>query len=162
MYNIPTNDNGKWTYTKFDTHEEFRDFVKSTFKKPGEYELDETSELFNEQARNFRAKGDIYCIAQFRSKDYTKYWDSEKEKCRKGAIFHNKNKTWFLPRDYYMWLNFLPIYDKIKKKFDFPLIYDVQLHMALYEELAALHYKHASITNKFGLKKELFAKWVLL
>lgn len=156
MYNIPTNDNGKWTYTKFDTHEKYRDFVKSTFKKPGEYDLDETSELFNEQAREFRAKGDMYCIAQFRSKDYTKYWDSEKEKCRKGVIFHSKNKTWFLPRDYYMWLNFLPIYDKIKKKFDFPLIYDVQLHMALYEDLASLHYQHASITKKRQIASSYF------
>jgi hypothetical protein len=156
MYEIPTNDNGNWTHTNFSTREEFKDFVKSTFKEPGQYDLDKTSELFNEQARTFRDKGDIYCIAQFRSKDYTTYWNSEKEKCRKGVIFHNNSKTWFLPRDYYMWLNFLPIYDKVKKKFDFPLVYDVQLHMALYEELAELHYKHASITKKRQIASSYF------
>ena len=156
MYEIPTYDNGNWTYSKFKDRIEFRDFVKSTFKEPGKYELDETSELFNEQARIFRDRGNIYCIAQFRSKDYTKYWDTEKEKCRKGVIFHNNNKTWYLPRDYYMWINFLPIYDKIKKRFDFPLVWDVQIHMALYETLAELHYKHASITKKRQIASSYF------
>ena len=144
---IPTF-NKTWSYTTFDTRKDLYNFVKSTFREPGKYDLDETSELFNEQARTFRKNNDIYCMAPYRSKDFIDYWDGEKEKCRKGVIFHNGDKVWYLPRDYYMWINFLPIYDKIKKKFDFPLVWDVQLHMSLYECLAELDYKHASILKK--------------
>ena len=153
---IPTYDNGKWTITNFDTRESFAEFVKSTFKEPGKYEFDETAKLFNEQARLFRAQGDIYCMAPFRSKDFIKYWDAEKVKSRKGVIFKNNNKVWYMPRDYYFWINYLPIYDKMKKKFDFPLVWDVQLHMSLYEFLAELNYKHASILKKRQIASSYF------
>ena len=153
---IPTWDNGTWTETEFTDLQEYRDFVKSTFKEPGKYELDETSEIFNEQARLFRKQGDVYCMDAFRSKDFIKYWDFEKRKSTVGVIFHNNGKTWFLPRDYYFWINFLPIYDKIKKKFDFAQVWDVQLHMALYEELAEIHFKHASITKKRQIASSYF------
>jgi hypothetical protein len=153
---IPTYDNGVWKDTEFTDLESFKDFVKSTFKEPGKYELDETSELFNEQARKFREQGDVYCMAPFRSKDFVAYWDKEKQKSVEGVIFHNNNKTWYLPRDYYFWINFLPIYDKIKKKFDFPQVWDVQLHIALYEELAELHYKHSSILKKRQIASSYF------
>lgn len=153
---IPTYDNGVWTETEFTDLQEFRDFVKSTFKEPGKYDFDETAELFNEQARLFKKRGDVYCIAPFRSRDFIKYWDLEKRKSRVGCIFHNNGKTWYLPRDYYFWINFLPIYDKIKKDFAFAQVWDVQLHMALYEELAELHYKHASIFKKRQIASSYF------
>jgi hypothetical protein len=145
---IPTYKDGKWFYTPFSSRKELARFVKSMFKEPGKYELDDSAELFNEQARIFRDQGDVYCMSPFRSKDFVKYWNFEKDKCRRGAIFHNNSKVWYLPRDYYMWINFLPIYDKMKKKFDFPLVWDVQLHMSLYECLAELNFKHASILKK--------------
>jgi len=47
-----------------------------------------------------------------------------------------------------MWLNFLPIFDKEQQKFDFAKIRDAQYHMALYELLAELNYKHAAILKK--------------
>ena len=153
---IPTWDNGVWTETEFTELDEYRAFVKSTFKEPGKYAFDETSKLFNEQARLFRKQGDIYSIAPFRSKDFVNYWDGEKNKCMNGVIFHKDDKTWFLPRDYYMWVNFLPIYDKIKKKFDFPQVWDVQLHIALYEELAEIHWKHSSILKKRQIASSYF------
>jgi len=153
---IPTWDNGTWGETEFTDMQEYRDFVKSTFKEPGKYNLDDTSRIFNEQARFFREQGDVYCMDAFRSKDFIKYWDAEKRKSTNGAIFHSNGKTWFLPRDYYFWINFLPIYDKIKKKFDFAQVWDVQLHMALYEELAEIHYKHASITKKRQIASSYF------
>ena len=153
---IPTWENGKWVdNTEFTSVEDYRAFVLGTFKVPGEYDLDETSEVFNEQARNFK-KSNVYCMATFRSKDFIKYWDTEKHKSRVGAIFKNNGKTWFLPRDYYFWINFLPIYDKIKKDYDFPQIWDVQLHMALYEELAEIHYKHSSILKKRQIASSYF------
>jgi hypothetical protein len=153
---IPTYDNGEWTETEFTSLDDFRAFVKSTFKEPGKYELDETSQLFNEQARLFREQGDVYTLTAFRSKDFIRYWETEKQKSTQGVIFKNNNKTWYLPRDYYFWINFLPIYDKIKKKFDFPQVWDVQLHIALYEELAELHWKHSSILKKRQIASSYF------
>jgi len=47
-----------------------------------------------------------------------------------------------------MWLNFLPIFDKEIQQFGFAKIRDAQYHMALYELLAELNYKHAAILKK--------------
>lgn len=144
---IPTWDNGQWTETEFTDKQSFISFVESVFKQPGTMELDETSMLFNEQARNYDNVG-YYCASPKNTKDYVDYWDAEKKKCRNGVIYKNNGKTFYLPREYYMWINFLPIYDKIKKKFDFPQIWDVQIYMALYELLAELKGKHAVIVKK--------------
>ena len=144
---IPTWDNGSWTTTSFDTREEYTDFVLSIFKEPGKYNFDNTSFLFNEQARLFNKNG-VYCTSPQGSKDYRIYWDHEKNKCRYGAIYKNAGNTWYLPRDYYMWLNFLPIFNKEIQKFGFADVRDAQYHMALYELLAELHYKHSSILKK--------------
>jgi len=153
---IPTYENGTWTTTDFDDKKKFIEFVFSCFKEPGKYELDKTALLFNEQARLFTDQGKVYCMAPYRSRDFITYWETEKKKCRAGVIFKNEGKTWYLPRDYYMWINFLPIYDKIKKRFDFPLVWDVQIHMALYECLAELNGKHAAITKKRQIASSYF------
>jgi hypothetical protein len=144
---IPTWENGTWSVTSFETRDEYKDFVLSVFKEPGLYEMDETSLLFNEQARLFNQNG-LYCTSPQGTKDYIAYWNHEKNKCRYGAIFKNSGKTWYLPRDYYMWLNFLPIFNKEIQKFGFADVRDAQYHMALYELLAELHYKHCSILKK--------------
>jgi hypothetical protein len=144
---IPTWDNGTWTTTSFDTREDYTSFAVSVFKEPGQYNFDETSFLFNEQARLFNKNG-IYCTSPQGSKDYRLYWDAEKNKCRYGVIFKKDNNTWYLPRDYYMWLNFLPIFNKEIQRFGFADVRDAQYHMALYELLAELHYKHSSILKK--------------
>jgi len=153
---VPTWNNGKWDTTVFQTREEFKTFVLSVFKKPGEYEFDETTFYFNEQAKKFN-KEKIYTISPENSKDWINYWGalenefilSEKSKCRNGVIFINKyGKKWYLTRDYYFWINFLPIYDKEKKAYDFPEIWDSQYHAHLYELLAELHYKHAAELKK--------------
>ena len=144
---IPTWDNGTWTTTSFTTREEYTDFVLSIFKEPGQYNFDDTSFLFNEQARLFNKNG-VYCTSPQGSKDYRIYWDHEKNKCRYGVIYKNSGNTWYLPRDYYMWLNFLPIFNKEIQRFGFADVRDAQYHMALYEVLAELHYKHSSILKK--------------
>ena len=145
---IPVWNGGIWEERTFSSRKEFIDFLLPLFKEPGHYEFDETSFVFNEQARLFKKNGEVYCMHPFKSIDFRKYWDDQKRKCRKGAIFINNGKTWYLPRDYYMWLNFLPIYDKQKKDFDFPEVRDGQYHMALYELLAELHYMHSSLLKK--------------
>lgn len=144
---VPTYENGNWSITDFETKEDFKEFVTGLFKEPGQYEFDETALLFNVEARKFNETG-IYCTYPFKSKDFIIYWDGEKAKSRNGVIFKNNNKTWYLTRDYYFWINFLPIYDKESKKFDFPKVWDGQYHMALYELIAELNSKHVAILKK--------------
>jgi hypothetical protein len=145
--NIPTWDNGTWTITDFSSREELSNFVFSIFKEPGKYNFDETSKLFNVESARFR-KDKIYTATIPRSKDFVTYWDDQKLKCRRGVIFKSGEKAWYITRDYYMWLNFLPIFDKEQQVFDFAKIRDAQYHMALYELLAELNYKHVAILKK--------------
>jgi hypothetical protein len=153
---IPTWDNGKWTTTSFDSREDWRTYVFSLFKEPGQYEFDEVSNVvFNSESTKFR-KDKVYCTAAFKSKDFINYWDDQKNKCRLGVIVKSNNKTWYLSRDYYMWLNFLPIFDKEQQKFDFAQIRDAQYHMALYEILAELFYQHSAILKKRQIASSYF------
>jgi len=145
--NIPTWNNGVWEHTEFETKDLYKSFVFDLFKEPGKYEFNETSLLFTEQAVKFRQNG-FYFSGPMGSKDYRVFWDAEKEKCRKGVIIKDDKHTWYLPREYYMWLNYLPINDKEQKKFDFPSVRDAQYHMALYELLAELNYRHCAILKK--------------
>jgi len=154
-YNIPTWNNGVWETTSFESKEEFRDFLLSLFKEPGKYEFNETSLIFNEQARIFN-KQKFYCIHPKNSKDFITYWEQQKERCRKGVIFISGDHRWYLPRDYYMWLNFLPIYNKETGKFGFADVRDAQYHMALYETLAELHHLHAAILKKRQIASSYF------
>jgi len=84
------------------------------------------------------------------------YWDDQKMKCRSGVIYKNGDNAWYLTRDYYMWLNFLPIFDKEESRFDFAKVRDAQYHMALYECLAELHYKHVPILKKRQIASSYF------
>ena len=152
---IPCYDNGTWTTVNFESREEFKNDIENLFKEPGQYYFDETSFMFNEQAILF-SKNKIYCTAPFKSKDFIKYWDDEKTKCRKGVYFINKDIKWFVTRDYYMWLNFLPIFDKEEQNFGFAKVRDAQYHMALYELLAELDYKHVAILKKRQIASSYF------
>jgi hypothetical protein len=153
---VPTWKDDAWTSTVFETRDEFRDFVESIFDIPGKYDFDETSLIFNEQSRIFNKEG-LYCTAPFKSKDFVEYWEDQKKKCRNGIIVHGKNrKIFYITRDYYMWLNFLPIFDKEEKKYGFAKIRDAQYHMALYEMLAELNYKHSAILKKRQIASSYF------
>ena len=153
---IPTYRDGKWVSdTVFKTREEFRDYLTFLFKEPGQYEFDEHSLIFNAEAKKFQ-KQKYYCAAPVRTKDFIAYWDDQKKKCRSGILVHSGTKTWYISRDYYMWLNFLPIYDKEEKRFDFAKVRDAQYHMALYEHLAELNYKHAVILKKRQIASSYF------
>lgn len=153
---IPTYRDGKWVGdTTFKTREEFRDYLTFLFKEPGQYEFDEHSLIFNAEARRFQ-KQKFYCPAPVKTKDFITYWDDQKKKCRNGILVHSGTKSWYISRDYYMWLNFLPIYDKEEKRFDFAKVRDAQYHMALYEHLAELNYKHAIILKKRQIASSYF------
>ena len=152
---VPTYENGQWDVTTFYTREDFRDFLVPLFKEPGKYNFDEASLIFNAEARKFQQQG-YYCSAPVRSKDFIAYWDDQKLKCRAGIIVKSADNIWYISRDYYMWLNFLPIYDKEEKRFDFAKVRDAQYHMALYEHLAELHWSHAIILKKRQIASSYF------
>ena len=152
---IPTYENGQWDVTTFYTREELRDFLLSIFKEPGKYEFNETSKIFNAEGRKFQKQG-YYCAAPVKTKDFIAYWNDQKAKCRNGIIVKDGDQKWYISRDYYMWLNFLPIYDKEEKRFDFAKVRDAQYHMALYEHLAELHWKHAIILKKRQIASSYF------
>jgi len=156
MYkSVPTYKNGKWITTDFESREDFTKYILTLFKEPGQYDFDDTALLFNNEANVFNKNG-FYCDKPFRSKDYIKYWEDQKNKCRNGVLYHGKKNVFYLTRDYYMWLNFLPIFDKEEKKYGFAKVRDAQYHMALYELLAELHYKHAAILKKRQIASSYF------
>jgi hypothetical protein len=152
---IPTWENGEWTVTTFSSNIEWREYLLTLFKEPGQYDFNEVALLFNKEARTFNKLG-FYTVAPFKSKDYIYYWDDQKKKCRTGVLYKDKKNVWYLTRDYYMWLNFLPIYDKEEKKFGFAKVRDAQYHMALYEILAELYYKHVAILKKRQIASSYF------
>lgn len=156
--NIPTHSPSKgWHYTPFSTREEFRVYIKSLFKEPGKYNFDvPTVEKITEHARTFQKKK-LFCEAPEMSRDYIEFWDTEKEKCRKGCLFMNdKGDVWYIPRFYYHWLNFLRIYFKVAKRFDFAEFRDVHYHIALYEMLAELYDKNIVIMKKRQVASSYF------
>lgn len=159
---IPTYDNGVWKLTSFDTREEFtKELEGYYFREPGTYEFDDSVEIFNSEARKFQADG-YYCSFLEGTIDFEDYWDFEKLKSRKGLFVWNNGKKWYLPRDYYFWINFLPIIDKVKKKTAFPDIWDTQMWMSTYEFIAELRYEHGAVLKKrqFGSSFYHIAKLV--
>ena len=152
---VPTYQNNEWSITEFEEKEDFVKYLNTLFKEPGQYDFDEVALLFNEQADIFNRQG-FYCDKPFRSKDFSTYWEDQKKKCRDGVIFKSNKNTFYVTRDYYMWLNFLPIFDKEEKKYGFAKVRDAQYHMALYELLAELHHKHAAILKKRQIASSYF------
>ena len=152
---VPTYTNGQWTTTEFETEELFIEYIFSIFKEPGLYGFSDIAFEFNKEAKSFNTQG-FYCNAPFRSKDFTNYWEDQKNKCREGVIYNDNGKSFFLTRDYYLWLNFLPIFDKEEKKYGFAKVRDAQYHMALYELLAELNNQHSAILKKRQIASSYF------
>ena len=152
---IPTYQDGEWSTTEFKSDNEFREYLELIFKEPGKYNFTKLALKFNEQARIFNLEG-YYCNAPFRSKDFTAYWEDQKNKCRTGVLYKEGNKAWYLTRDYYMWLNFLPIFDKEEKHYGFAKVRDAQYHMALYELIAELNNQHVAILKKRQIASSYF------
>lgn len=147
---------GEISYREFKTRQDMYSFIFPLFKEPGRYGFDENIKYFNEAANYYKTHDDIYIEARMNSKDYIEYWDMQKDRCINGLLIVGKKQSWYLTREYYMWLNFLPIFDKIKYKFDFANIYDTQYHLALYEFLAELDYKNVGIVKKRQIASSYF------
>ena len=152
---IPTYNKDKWETTEFSSDVVFREYLESIFKEPGQYEFTDMAFQFNAEAKKFTKEG-YYCDAPFRSKDFTAYWEDQKNKCRVGVLYKQGDRTWYLTRDYYMWLNFLPIFDKEEKHYGFAKVRDAQYHMALYEIIAELNNQHVAILKKRQIASSYF------
>jgi len=153
---IPTWDNGIWKFTSFDSRKAFAEELElNYFKEPGTYELDEIVYKFKSQATIFEKRG-YYCDHEEGTLAFEDYWDWEKLKSRKGVLYWKGDKKWYLPREYYFWINFLEIIDKVKKKRRFNDIWDTQMWMSLYEFIAELKYRHGIVLKKRQFGSSLY------
>lgn len=144
-YNLETK---QWSERAFETKESFHEFLVSQFKLPGEYDLKYTEGTWNEQGKLFRKNG-YYCNYVSNSRDFIKYWDSEKKKCeiQGGVIYKGEGLEYFVPGPYYFYLNYCPIYDKVQKIEKFPDIYDSDLHFFIYVALCFEEGKHSIVVK---------------
>lgn len=146
-----------WTETVFQTREDFLAFTLSLIKEPGQYEFDESVKYWNQHATYFNIhkqyEGSKYPEL---TKDRKKWWNKEKSKCRKGVIYINRDKTFYLTRWYYDWLNFMKIYDKAENDFVFPKIWDVHYDLGLCIVSAELDYKNIALLKKRQIGSSLF------
>lgn len=153
--NIPTYDSSteEWTVTTFNSKQEFTLFVWSKFKKPGEYKLKNTR-LWRQEYQRFKEKG-FYTNTIKGTPQFQKYWSTEKDKVLKGVIIDG----FYIPPFYYLYLNFLPIYNKVEGKFIAPNIWDSDLHFMLYITLCILVGKHAAVvkTRQRGYSYKIMA-----
>jgi hypothetical protein len=148
---IPTYDykTNEWSKTSFESQEEFSHYLDSLFKEPGKYEFDESTIKWNAEGRRFMKNKRQYCKFLRKTKEYIEYWDTQKDRCRKGVIYKNGDKEWYVTREFYMLLNFLPILNKEKNNREtFCDVRDVQYHIALYEKRAECQHKHGVVTKK--------------
>lgn len=152
-YNVQTE---QWTTTDFQSQKEFASYLDSLWNDECEYGFDATSFLFNAEARKFEKYG-YYTNAPWASAEHKEYFKKEKLKCRRGVIYINGDKQWYVTRDYYMFLNFLPIANKEKGGIDsFMDVRDIQYHLALYEKRAEAHHLHAVLCKKRQMASSLY------
>ncbi len=136
---IPALIDGVWTEISFESKQSFIDV--------GKYDLDESSNKVLDIQKSFLVNGE-YNSDEYGSKGYIDFWDFEKLKCRKGIFIISGNKCWYFSAVMYFWLNFLPIYNKKRKKDTFPELTDAHIRMDLYEFIAELRGEHAVVTKK--------------
>ena len=122
----------EWGTRTFNEFSEYYQFVKSSFKFPGEFNLKNT-EYWRPHALKFQ-KDKRYTDYHPNSKEYKEFWLTERRKCIQGLIIDDK----FVPGDFYWFLNFTPILDKIKRKEDHPDLWDGHYFLSLYLELSDL------------------------
>lgn len=121
-----------WTKTEFNTFNEYRQFIVSQFKEPGQYNFQNT-ELWKSAARKFETSGK-YCDYHPTSKEYKDFWLTERRKCEQGII---ADGIYISGNMYFFW-NYCMIPNKLEGKETFPETWDGHYHLDLYCELAEL------------------------
>lgn len=160
---ISVSKNPYENYIVLDNNDQFRSIIKSLFVTPGNFQLDESSLFIKSQANTFIETGFYYDGIEG-TDEYIYFWDREKERCVNGVFLFNalNNKLWYFPGEYYMWLNYLPIYNKEKKTITFPDVRDVQLYLSLYRLLAELHNKNSIVVKKRQIASSYYHSALLI
>lgn len=152
-YSAPTYyiDTKTWSTTDFETRLDYRKYIDAQVKYPSEYNLKFTNGYWNEQGLIFSNTGS-YPKYTKNSLDFKNHWTFEKEKCKfDGCVIYisEKNNTNFaLPGLAYFYLNYCPIYDKLKRGLFLPEIYDGDYHYFLYLLRCILHGKFGCVLKK--------------
>jgi hypothetical protein len=131
----------KWGYKVFSDKKEKLDWVVTKTKLPGEYGYDERVEVLYAQATKFDEEGE-YTSAVEGTIEYIQYWDRQKELCHIGILIDD---DYYIPGDYYWYLNFIQIPDKVKGDFAFPRFQDLDSWTFLCMETAILSNKYMSV-----------------
>jgi hypothetical protein len=131
----------EWTKTEFSSFKQWRDFVASMWKEPGEYSFKNT-EYWREAASKFE-KDKKYCDYHHTSKEYKEHWLLERRKCEQGIIVDG---VYISPNMYFFW-NYCRIPNKIEGRETFPEIWDGHYHLDLYQVLAELYGEDAAGTK---------------
>jgi len=126
-YQLKTNE---WTEREFSTQGDFLSFINGQWKQPGQYNLERT-DLWRQPALKFQ-KDKIYTELPENSQDYKDWWKFEKKKTKDGVIFNLGDREFYVSGDYYWYLNYTPIVDKVKGKEDFAEVWDGDYHFYLY------------------------------
>lgn len=133
QYNLEQD---SWTEREFLTKRDFLSFVDSQWKLPGQYNLKRT-DLWRQPAIKFQ-KNNTYCDFHEQSEDYKNWWKFEKRKTNNGVIYNLGDREFYVSGDYYWFLNFTPIVDKVKGKDDHAEVWDGHYHYTLYDLRAEL------------------------
>lgn len=144
-YKLESNTTGRWTEREFLTKRDFLSFVEGQYKLPGEYGLERT-DLWRQPAINYQTNK-IYCALHPQSEDFKNWWKFEKRKTKDGVIFNLGHKEFYVTGDYYWFLNFTPIVDKVKGKDDHAEVWDGHYHLSLDDVLAELDKENHAIVK---------------
>lgn len=134
-----------WTEREFSTKEGFLSFVNKQLKIPGEYDLKRT-DLWRQPALHFQ-KNKTYTLLQENTEDYRNWWKFEKTKTKNGVIYNLEDREFYVTGDYYWFLNFTPIVDKVKGTDDHAEVWDGHYHLALDDLLAELYKENHAIVK---------------
>ena len=142
QFNLESNE---WTEREFLTQRDFLSFVEGKWKLPGQYNLKRT-DLWRQPAIKFQTDK-IYCDYHDQSEDYKNWWRLEKKKTKTGVIYNIGTDEFYVTGDYYWFLNFTPIVDKVKGRDDHAEVWDGHYHLSLYDLLAELNSLNSVITK---------------
>ena len=148
MFNYPLNiprlntETETWDYVTIENKTQFIEFVESNVKLPGKYKLKKTNR-WQDLVKEYYKNNEEYCLLIPETIQEVRFWEKEREKVLCGVIIDET----YLPPFYYWYLNFCPIYDKVKRKQDFASPWDSDLHFFYYILLCILKGRHAIVVK---------------
>jgi hypothetical protein len=133
---------------------EYLSFIQSKYKLPGEYNLNNVSNLFLQAKDTFVTTGSYTDVPED-SVEWVTYWEEEAFKCVHGIIVDD----FFITGAHYMYCNFLQINDKVRGIAYFPNLWDSDIWFFYSIDIAQLTGKDLAIVKKrqFGSSFKLAA-----